>query len=719
MNHSAKLFQMLALATLLIWLSGCASCEQVEKRGGRASGDFDDDNARRRASSTTSRKNTAVANSDDGQRKELEGALVITDNSVFVDVKDLPKTPIATNPLPIAPWLTLEGYSNAVFAASFTADGKFLMTGGDDDKGTNNSLKIWSAETGQELHAWNANGNNFSFNRDGKLAAITNSSDGTVSVRALETGEELYTLKRGTRRFAVSPDGKYLAGIITSGENAGLNLWAAETGQLIGKLGRGGDYIAFSADAKKIAYDSDYKIIILSAETQQAQTVIPTPRTAVNVIRFSADGNLLAAGFSDNTVRVWSLKEQKLLRTFIGHQSKVTALALSPDGTLLVSGETSSPYDKEKDFSLRVWSIPNAELVAMLVGHTDNILDLDFSPDGKTIASVSRDKTVKLWKLGSPIAPAVMPPKVSLAPMQTLEGHTDDVRALAFSPDSKLLASLSKDNTMRLWSLATGKAIKIVTEQNMGIYGSNPIAFSPDGKYLASSNYNRGYCVKLWSAKTGAFVRELRELRETIWSISFSPDSKLLAAMSNSGMKIWSVETGKEVLEIKHTLNGVGGWSAAFVPTGERIVTNNFEKNGSVKVWSVKTGAELKTINSAGKGAIFISPDGNTVAIAKTICDMQSGQLLRKTEVDIVAQSPNGEFYIGLRKKYNDKERRYDPVETLVMSARTGRSLVRIDAHGGGDAAVAISPDGKTLATVDHDGLNIKLWKVSGLEKLN
>ncbi|MFN3393953.1 MAG: WD40 repeat domain-containing protein [Candidatus Thermochlorobacter sp.] len=348
MNHNAKLFQTLALATLLIWLSGCASCEQVEKRGGRASGDFDDDNARRRASSTASRKNTAVANSDDEQRKKLEGALVITDNSVFVDVKDLPKTPIA-------PWLTLEGYSNAVFAASFTADGKFLMTGGDDDKGTNNSLKIWSAETGEELRAWNANGNNFSFNREGKLAAITNSSDGTVSVRMLETGEELYTLKRGTRRFTVSPDGKYLAGIITSGENAGLNLWAAETGQLIGKLGRGGNCIAFSADSKKIAYDSDYKIIILSAETQQAQTLIPTPRTTVNVIRFSADGNLLAAGFSDNTVRVWSLKEQKLLRTLIGHQSKVTALALSPDGTLLVSGETSSLYDKEKDFSLRVW----------------------------------------------------------------------------------------------------------------------------------------------------------------------------------------------------------------------------------------------------------------------------------------------------------------------------------------------------------------------------
>lgn len=720
MNREAKLLQTLALATLLVWLGGCASCEQAEKRGGRASGNFDDD-ARRRSSGATARKNTASTDSDDELKKEFDDAPVLRDDFVFVDVERLPKTPVAAKPLPIASWLTIEGYSDRVNSASFAGGGKFLVTGGNDEKITGNTLKIWSVETGEEACAWHATGDKFSISRDGKLAAIVNSSNGKLSVRALETGEELYALERGAGRVAISPDGKYLAGITKWGEDAGLNLWAAETGQFIGKLSRrGGGVVTFSSDSKKVAFDyidTDYKIAIVSIETQRPERVIVTPRRQANVIRFSADGNLLAAGFSDNTVRIWSLKEGKLLRTFIGHQNSVTALAISPDGAWLVSGESDLPYSKASDFSLRVWSIPNAELVATLAGHTDNILDLDFSPDGKTIVSVSKDKTIKLWKLGAAMSPVPIAPKVSLAPMQTLEGHSDDVHALAFSPDGKALASISKDNTMRLWSLATGKSIKTVEENVMGLYGANPLAFSPDGKYLASSNYDRGYCVKLWSAKTGAFVRALRELKETIGSISFSPDSKLLAAMSNSGMKIWSVETGKEALEIKHTLNGVGGWSAAFAPTGERIVTNNSEKNGSVKVWSVKTGAELKSMNSSGRGAIFISPDGKYVAVGKTICDMQSGQLLRRTEADIVAQSPNGEFYIGLRKKYNEKERRLDPVETIVMSARTGRSLARIDAHGGGDAAVAISPDGKIIATVDRDGTNIKLWKASGLGK--
>ncbi|MEH2424067.1 MAG: hypothetical protein V7K48_25120, partial [Nostoc sp.] len=125
----------------------------------------------------------------------------------------------------------------------------------------------------------------------------------------------------------------------------------------------------------------------------------------------------------------------------------------------------------------------------------------------------------------------------------TLGGHANFVYGISFSPDGKLLASASADNTVKLWDTSTGKEIKTLTGHTDFVYG---VSFSPDGKMLASASADK--TVKLWDTSTGKEIKTLTGHTNFVKGVSFSPDGKLLASASaDNTVKLWDTSTGKEI----------------------------------------------------------------------------------------------------------------------------------------------------------------------------
>ena len=191
--------------------------------------------------------------------------------------------------------------------------------------------------------------------------------------------------------------------------------------------------VAFSPDGNTIASGSwDDTIRLWDAATGTHKATLTRHRSDVNSVAFSPDGNTIASGSDDNTIRLWDAATGTHKATLIGHGDYVNSVTFSPDGTTLASGSW--------DNTIRLWDVVTGTEIATLTGHR-YVFSVVFSPDGATLASGSWDNTIRLWDV------------VTGTEIATLRGHRDDVRSVAFSPDGATLASGSDDNTIRLWKI--------------------------------------------------------------------------------------------------------------------------------------------------------------------------------------------------------------------------------------------------------------------------
>ncbi len=422
---------------------------------------------------------------------------------------------------------TLEGHRALVSAVAFSPDGKVLASGSVQE------LKLWNADTLEEMHSVATAAEQLAFAPDGRTlyAASTIEQHKTIHTFTrwdVDTYQELPPLAvevavEPVRVFHVlSRDGKVL---FVVQQHAATNVKAIDT---------------------------------TSGKERYPHQGHTAPLQAVAI---SPDGRTLASAGDDWGVKLWDLTSGRVLRTHSGHTGAVQGLAFSPDGQLLASGS--------RDGTIALWDVRSGTEVRALHGHARLPSRLQFSPDGKILAAGGEDGRVKRWDVATG------------KEISSLPGHTGLVRCVAFNPDGKWLASGGEDRTVLLHHLAEGRSQSFQTP-----YKVHTVAFSPNGRTLAAAGEGPQAAVRLWDLPTGM---------ETTWpgptasvgGLAFSPSAALLASCSEDDtVRLWDL-TGSEprVRTIGPGPFGGGVRAIAFTPDGRYLATANV--NGTVYLLKV------------------------------------------------------------------------------------------------------------------------------------
>jgi TonB family protein len=279
---------------------------------------------------------------------------------------------------------------------------------------------------------------------------------------------------------------------------------------------------------------------------------------------FSPDGQTLANGSRDKTIKLWNVKTGNLLQTLTGHSKWVNSVAYSPDGQTLASGSS--------DKTIKLWNVKTGKLLQTLTGHSGWVISVAYSPDGQTLASGSFDKTIKLWN--------VRTGKL----LQTLTGHSSLVNSVAYSPDGQTLASSgSGDKTIKLWNVKTGNLLQTLTgHSNHQFWQVWSVAYSPDGQTLASGSSDK--TIKMWNVKTGKLLQTLTGHSNWVRSLAYSPDGQTLASGSgDKTIKLWNIKTGNLLQTLSGHSNSV--ISVVYSPDGQTLASGSDDK--TIKIWQV------------------------------------------------------------------------------------------------------------------------------------
>ena len=313
----------------------------------------------------------------------------------------------------------------------------------------------------------------------------------------------------------------------------------------------------------------------------------------VDSVAYSPDGQTVASGSNDKTIKLWNVNTGNLLQTFEGHSKWVNSVAYSPDGQTLASGSNDNSVGEvlasgSFDDTIKLWNVKTGKLLQTLEGNSHSVNSVAYSPDGQTLASggsISYQELIRL-KYSPDLASGSYDQSIKLWDvktgklLQTLKDDSGSVKSVAYSPDGQTLASGSRDNTIKLWDVKTGKLLQTLEGHSSSV---KSVAYSPDGQTLASGSWDN--TIKLWNVKTGNLLQTLEGHSSWVNSVAYSPDGQTVASGSrDSTIKLWNVKTGK----LLQTLEGhsISVNSVAYSPDGQTLASGSGDD--TIKIWRLK-----------------------------------------------------------------------------------------------------------------------------------
>jgi WD40 repeat protein len=454
--------------------------------------------------------------------------------------------------------------------------------------------------------------------------------------------------------------------------------------------------VAFSPNGQLVASGSrDGTVRFWDVSSHRASGVPLAQGSVVYTVAFSPDGNMLASGGRDGVIRLWSVAERRQVGELTnGNGRRVESVAFSPDGTTLAAAG--------HDGAIRFWNLATRrEIGAPIAGHAGIVFGVAFSPDSRTVATANDDGTIRLYsvrshrKVGTP-----------------LRGHVGSVLSVAFSHDGPTLVSGSVDDTVRVWSVATHREIGApLTGHTSGV---SSVAVSLDGTMLASASFDG--TVRLWDAATHRQIgAPLTGHTNSVESVAFDGNGSMLASGSaDRTVRLWTVASPRQIGSplIGHRS---GVTSVAFSPTGSAIASGSDDR--TIRLWSVPGGHQTRTAirgAESGVSSVAFSPDGRTLASASfdhtirlwsvaTHHQIGAPMTVAHGGIESVAFSPDGRMLASGGVDHTVR----------LWDAATHRQIgVPLTGHNGIVYTVAFSPDGRVLASGSADG-TIRLWDIA------
>ncbi|KAF8697199.1 WD domain, G-beta repeat, partial [Rhizoctonia solani] len=432
-------------------------------------------------------------------------------------------------------------HSDGVTSTIFSPDGTKLVSGSSD-----RTIRVWSVDIVHQKLSINP-------------LVITGHSDSITCV-------------------AVSPNGTK---IVSGSIDKTVRMWDAGTGEETSCKPQTNHHMSitcvrFSPCGKLVASSSlDGGIQLYSTKTMNLATAAFRHSKSVNSIEFLPNGLYVMSGSSDMTTRMWEIDRlpsssnchrEMAVRSLVGHTLGISCIAISNDGTRVIS----SAYSPESD--IRMWDAQTGKLIGSpLTGHSNSVRGVAISPDNTHILSGSEDRTLKLWNTAT---------QTTTHPYV----HTSAIWCVAFSPDGTLVAFGCRGGDVYMFE-AAGWKVPGTALRHSSSYAFS-VAFLPDGATLASA-YSDG-TIALWNVATRSrSIIPLSGHIDYVRSVAFSPCGTQLASGSDDWtVQMWDVKKGDMMRELKGHTNWVT--SVAFSHNGLYIASGSHDK--TVRLWNAKTG---------------------------------------------------------------------------------------------------------------------------------